>query len=102
MRITIRPSALAHGITDTEIRCVVEYPEHQAHIEARIPGASLTIAIGAYDVNEPYIEVIYDTRRGERIVFHAMMLRPSTITSTQLAGHIDTGRVASRQRPQRR
>ncbi len=100
MRITIRPSALAHGITETEIRAIIEYPEYRARVAARRPDANLTVTVGAYDINEPYIEIIYDTQPGEYVVFHAMMLRSSTIAATQLDGHINPGRITKRQRPQ--
>lgn len=101
MRITITPSALDHSITPVEIRTVVEYPEHRVPLVARRPSARLVLAIGAYDANEPYIEVIYDViSRDEFEVFHGMMLRRSTIKAAKIGYLLDPHRIASGQRPQ--
>lgn len=92
----INDSALQHGITVEEINAVVAYPELQRTMIARRPGAQLVLAVGAYDVNEPYIEVIYDRAADE--VFHAMMLRMALVRSAGIAEHIDLNRIAERQR----
>ncbi|MFT4086161.1 MAG: hypothetical protein QM658_03250 [Gordonia sp. (in: high G+C Gram-positive bacteria)] len=85
MRITITPSARQHGITDDEIRAVITYPIARQSIPARRHPADLYLYAGAADGRQPHIEVIADHIDDDTIVFHAMLLRPSTY-NTHLAG----------------
>lgn len=82
MRVTVAPSAKAHGITEDEIRAVISFYALTATLAARKPGAQLALFIGPAAANEPWIEVIADLIAPNTAeVFHAMMLRPSTVTA---------------------
>lgn len=101
MRIEVKPSALHHGIAAVELRAIVSYPEHRVGLNPRRPGSRPWLVVGAFDINEPYIEVIYDAADPNRqIVVHGMMLRASTVQVAGLSDHIDQGRIARRQRRQ--
>ncbi len=80
MQILILDTARRHGITDDEIRNAIEYPMWTARVVARIPGAEPRLYIGRNADTAPPIEVLADTTTGECVVFHAMMLRLSTLT----------------------
>jgi hypothetical protein len=79
VRIVILDSARRHGITDEEIRSAIEYPMWTARVAARIPGTAPRLYIGRQTDTEPPVEVLADTASGECVVFHAMMLRLSTL-----------------------
>ena len=79
MRIVILGSALRHGITEDEIRSVIEYPIWTARVVPRIPDTEPRLYIGRRADAEPPIEVLADTSSTDRVVFHAMMLRLSTL-----------------------
>lgn len=98
MRIRIISSAYRHGITDTEIRTVVEYPAVRVALTARRPGTNPVLFIGAPADNEPDLEIIADVLDpAEIIVFHAMMLRRSIVASLGLSEFIEPN--YSSQRP---
>ncbi|MBF6097312.1 hypothetical protein IU510_04365 [Nocardia cyriacigeorgica] len=102
MRITILECARKHGITEQEIRAVVSYPLLRVHITPRLPGAVPHLFIGNFDEDEPLLEIIADLAdSAEWIVFHAMMLRPQTISQLHLEEFLGDGDLAQ-QRPQRR
>ncbi len=82
VRIEITSRARQHGITDDEIRSVVSFPVARQAIPARRPLAELFLYVGAVDEHQPHIEVIADhTDTTEAVVFHAMLLRPTTYNS---------------------
>ncbi|MBS4729704.1 hypothetical protein MSM1_15590 [Mycobacterium sp. SM1] len=90
MRISIRPSARAHLILDTEIRALVSFPALRLSLEARRPGAQPVLFIGPAVTGQPWIEVIADLADPLVVdVFHAMMLRRSLIESLGLDELID-------------
>ena len=81
MRITILESARDHRITGDEIRAVL-FTGLVFAITARKPGATLFLFIGPAATNQPWIEVIADFADPTDVeVFHAMMLRRSTVTA---------------------
>jgi hypothetical protein len=85
VRITILDAALWHGVEPKEIRAVVEYPLDRTPLKPRLQGTRPWLYIGKFDENEPPIEVIGDlTDADGLIVFHAMMLRPSTAIAVGL------------------
>lgn len=79
MRIVIFDSARRHGITDDEIRNAIEYPMWTARVAARVPDTEPCLYIGRRADVEPPIEVLADTASGQCTVFHAMLLRLSTL-----------------------
>lgn len=80
VRIVIHPAARRHGITDAEIRAVIEFPITRVILDARKAGTAPVLFIGAPGVNEPDLEVIADLVNPiEAIVFHAMVLRPKLV-----------------------
>lgn len=86
MRITIIGSAHRHGITGDEIRTVINHYSMRWAIDSRHPSSIPFLYVGAIGEDEPHIEVITDERvPGVAIAFHAMMLRPATIASADLA-----------------
>lgn len=90
MRIRIRPSAQQHGITDAEIRAVINHYALSLPITARRQGARPVFYTGAAAPNQPWIEVIADYRDpAVADVFHAMMLRRSVVTALGIADLID-------------
>lgn len=100
MRIEIKPSARQHGLSDDEIRAVVSDYLLRFSITARRPGAKLCVYVGpAAEAKAPYIEVIADhADHGVVVVFHAMLLRTSTVQAANLDQYIDINRIAGRQR----
>ncbi|QKT05847.1 hypothetical protein HUN08_00515 [Gordonia sp. X0973] len=99
MRIEIRPSARRHGITDDEIRTVVEYPGLRMSVASRkSPDAHPELFIGQAAANEPYLEVAAEVIDRTTEVFHATMLRQSTVTSTGIAEYLDPAHITRTQR----
>lgn len=89
VRIEINPSALAHGITPNEIRAVINNYELRFSIPTRLANvdANNYLYIGRPADNEPWIELIADHADADvRVIFHAMMLRPSTIAALDHVG----------------
>lgn len=85
MRIEIKPSALAHGITADEIRSVINQGTVFS-LNPRRAGSVPFLYVAPAAVNEPWVELIADHALvGVRVVFHAMMLRPSTVAAL---GHV--------------
>lgn len=90
MRIEIKSSAQQHGITDTEIRATISYPALRLPLTARRLHARLFLYIAPAAPHQPWIEVIADhADPAITIAFHAMMLRPATVTSLDIATLID-------------
>lgn len=82
MRIDIRASATAHGVTPDEIRAVVTFPALRLALAPRRPDSTPMLYVGPAAPNEPWIEVIVDMAIPEVAeVFHAMMLRRSTFAA---------------------
>ena len=79
VRIVILDSARRHGVGDDEIRNTIEYPLWTARVVPRIPDTEPRLYIGRRADAEPPIEVLADNASGECVVFHAMMLRLSTL-----------------------
>jgi hypothetical protein len=75
----ILASARKHGITDDEIRAAIEYPLWTARVVPRLPATEPRLYIGRRVDTEPPIEVLADTSATACVVFHAMMLRLSTL-----------------------
>ncbi len=67
--MVILASARQHGITDEEIRAVIEYPMWTARVVARIPDSEPRLYIGRRVDTEPPIEVLADTSGGACVVF---------------------------------
>ncbi|WP_336819872.1 hypothetical protein [Gordonia sp. MMO-8] len=82
-----KQSAHRHGITVTEIEIVVAYPLVRVALAARQADALPVLHIGAAGENEPHIEVIIDVAPVVPVVFHAMMLRPSTVANNGIGDH---------------
>ncbi len=87
MTTRILASARQHGIEDWEIRAVIGFYGARLPVAAIKPGALLWLYIGPPADNEPWIEVIADhSNEPDIVVFHAMMLRPSTVSSNNIEG----------------
>lgn len=87
MRIEILSSAKAHGITEAEIRAVLNRADLLISVESRRPEleSAPVLHIGRPADNEPHIEVIADLYiPTHTIVFHAMMLRPELVVANGL------------------
>lgn len=90
MRIEIKASAHQHGITDDEIRATITYPALRVPLTARRPGARPFLYTAPAAPNQPWIEIIADHANPDLIIaFHAMMLRPTTVTGLAIANLID-------------
>lgn len=101
VQISVIDSARQHGITDEEIRSVVSFPAFRFRLVPRRLGSLPYAYIGGVS-NEPLIEVFADSAPvGELVVFHAMLLRMSTVQAAGLEAVIPADRIAQRQRPQR-
>ncbi|MDV7196960.1 hypothetical protein R4172_05210 [Rhodococcus kroppenstedtii] len=97
MRITVIPSARAHGITDNEIRAVMSFYVARIALTPRMVGAQPFLYIAPAADGEPWIEVIADLRDPEvAVVFHAMMLRHALVANLELDQFITP--IYSRQR----
>jgi len=79
VQITILDSARRHGITEDEVRSAIEYPLWTARVVPRIPDTEPRLYIGRQTDTEPPIEVLADISGDKCVVFHAMMLRLSTL-----------------------
>lgn len=91
MRIAIYTSAKRHGITDAEIRTVINHPELRISVDPRDPSidADDYFHVGRAADNEPHIEVVADfIDPTVAVVFHAMMLRPSQVKALDLGRFI--------------
>ncbi|MBE7194127.1 MAG: hypothetical protein INR66_16790 [Gordonia polyisoprenivorans] len=98
MRITVIPSAHAHGITDDEIRAVVSFYVVRISLTPRVVGTQPYLYIAPAAESEPWIEVIADLRDPDvAIVFHAMMLRPALVANLEL-DHLITPTYSSQRR----
>lgn len=85
VRITVLSSALAHGITDDEIRAVMSFYVARIALTPRMVGAQPFLYIAPAAADEPWIEVIADLLDPEvAVVFHAMMLRPALVANLEL------------------
>lgn len=90
MRITTKPSAYRHGVTDAEIRTVISYPGLRVAVAPRIPGSVPVLHVGAGAENEPDLEVIADmVDPAVAVVFHAMRLRPALVAALGLTDYIE-------------
>ena len=86
VRIEIVPSARRHRITDAEIRSTIVYPQLRLAIAARRAGTQPYFYTAPTADNRPWIEVIADLIDPTvAVAFHAMMLRPSVVTSLGIA-----------------
>ena len=99
MWVSITRSAMRHGIAEEEIRCAVKYPLLTFGIVSRrYPDASPRLFVGQYAENEPLLEVVGETHGEEIEVFHALLLRWSTVHEAGIASLIDTTNIARAQR----
>lgn len=100
VRIAITPSARRHAITDDEIRSAVEYPQLRLPVVSRsFPDADPYLYVAQIGDSTPYLEVVAEQITTDTIeVFHAMLLRQSTIASTGIVDYIDPAHVARTQR----
>lgn len=80
---------------------MVSFPAFRFRLIPRRLGALPYAYIGGVSY-EPLIEVFADAAPvGELVVFHAMLLRVSTVQAAGLEAVIAADRIAQRQRPQR-
>ncbi len=92
-------SARRHGIADNEIRSTIEYPMWTARVAPRIPATSPRLYIGRLADVEPPIEVLADISDDECVVFHAMLLRQSTLAELdEQTAAVLSSQLAARQR----
>jgi hypothetical protein len=92
VRIDILPTATWHSITHTEIRTIINHYELRIHIEPRNPKPDVEaddyLHIGRAADNQPHIEIIADfIDPTVAVVFHAMMLRPTTVAELSLESY---------------
>lgn len=105
MKVVIYESARRHGISDSEVRAVVDHPIVRYRIAPRAePDAQLVRMVGDQD-GGPLVEVVADDVGVDELhVFHAMLLTPAVAREVLEAtgGHLDlSGGVSRRQRAQR-
>ncbi|GAA1718771.1 MAG: hypothetical protein Q7T31_12370 [Dietzia sp.] len=105
MKVVIYASARRHGITDAEIRAVLEHPIVRYRLAPRTgPQAKLLRMVGDPD-GGALIEVVVDRVGGEELhVFHAMLLTAAVAREVLEAtgGNLDLSDGVSRsQRTQR-
>ena len=99
MGVKIYASALKHGITPEEIRCVITYPLVMVPVVSRVfTDARPALYVGRFNENEPLIEVIAETSGGTTAIFHAMLLRTATVQHIGLEAYIRPGDLARNQR----
>lgn len=104
MRIAILWTALKNGITEAEIRAIINHYELRISIPTRQEGieADDYFYVGRAADNEPHIEIIADHIDPKVItVFHAMMLKRNTVLQLGLRRLIKPEYSRQRRQPKR-